>query len=398
MQNHRIKILQVMPDLSAGGAETIGTNLGIGLSQLGAEVRFLLMAGIRGKRGLALSSCLRAAKIVVIGAREHSVRSPKNLVDMICQIRSWHPDIVHAHLYSAEVLTAAAQIFSMNNSTCYVRTLHNTHICSYRSKRIVQYLDRFYHLTVACSSSVADAYRLFMRSKCHGKLITIQNGGILKDAPTKIDEKLQSRSILGISDKAFVVSHIGRMDYGNNQQGGIESCQKAQDILLKAFARAFADNPQCLLILVGDGPLRPNLEALACRLGIAKQILFLGKLPNPWLALKAADMFFFPSRYEGMPGVLPEAASCGLPIVASDIPEIRSIAPGNTWVLLPVNDDSKFAEALCAVYRNRGEFASKAIAAAPSIRQQFSMMHCAKKYMQAYKSAINSRTADQTNI
>jgi glycosyltransferase involved in cell wall biosynthesis len=379
-----MKILQVLPTLSAGGAEGFVTNLGVSLAALGAEVRFFLLSGVRGERSRVLSRRLEDAGIEVDGREERAPASVENLLRLARLIRSWKPEIVQANLYSTEVACSAARFLSIGNNACYVRRLANTDTREY-----CRFMDRFYRQTIACSPAVAEAYRGFMGEKQKSKLITIPNGGLLQDAVTSTEERAQAREILGIPYRSFVVAHIGRMfPGGGRMNGGLETGQKAHDVLIRAFAMAFGSDSDSLLTMVGDGPSRPQAEALAKSLGIVKQIRFLGQQPEPWPVLKAADMFCFPSRHEGSPNVLPEAASCGLPVVASDIPEIRSLYPGDAWLLKPVNDVEAFANGLRTIRGNIEVFANKARDLASGIRERYSMKVCAAKYLQAYDQAL----------
>jgi glycosyltransferase involved in cell wall biosynthesis len=210
---------------------------------------------------------------------------------------------------------------------------------------------------------------------------------------TTTKEKRQTRKTLGIPEDAFVIAHIGRMYGGDRSDSSLAGGQKAQDVLIRAFAKAFFGNPQCVLVLVGDGPLRLEAESLAKNLGIAEDTRFLGRQPEPWPALRAADMFCFPSRHEGLPNVLPEAASCGLPVVASDIPAIRQLCPGDAWLLRPVDDIKAFAEGLRTVRANLAQFSRLAGEAADGFRERFSMAVCAGKYLQAYELALGWNVA-----
>jgi glycosyltransferase involved in cell wall biosynthesis len=386
-----MKILQVIPTLSAGGAEGFVTNLGVSLAGLGAEVRFFLMAGGRGERGQVLLTRLREAGIEVVGAEEHNVHSLMNIVHLVGLIRSWRPDIVQANLYSAEILVAVASSLSIGSGARYTRRLTGTEICGYRSTTVVRIMDRFYRQTIACSPAVAKSYRDFMGATHKSELITIPNGGLLQEAVTTTEEKRQARETLDISGKAFVVAHIGRM-LGGAIGTGLESEPKAQDVLLKAFAKAFVGDPECVLALVGDGPLRLEAESLAKSLDIATQVRFLGQRSEPWPVLEAADVFCFPSRHEGLPNVLPEAASCGLPVVASDIPEIRSLYPGDAWLLKPVDDVMCFAHGLREIAAQYTVYKERAEATAPGFRTRFSMETCARRYLKAYESVLERHT------
>ena len=348
-----MKILQVVSSLTAGGAEGFVTSLSVSLAELDADVRVFVMAGARGERGQMLLARLREAGVEISGAEERKPRSLKNLIQLTRLIRSWQPDIVHAHLYASEVACVCARVLSLGSHARYVRTLHNTDICNYRSPRMIRTLGRFFGQTIACSPSVADAYRDFMGKQQIAELVTIPNGTGMPDVVPGAEEKRHSRNAFGIPEETFVVTHIGRMS-GAAIGTGLDSGQKAQDVLLEAFSRAFRGDSKAVLVLVGDGPLRPEAEALARNLEIEHQVRFLGQQPEPWPALKAADMFCFPSRHEGLPLVLPEAGSCGLPVAASDIPEISSLYPGEAWLLKPVNDESSCRFGIVSSHGTRG--------------------------------------------
>lgn len=382
-----MKILQVIPTLEAGGAEGFTANLGVSLAGLGNEVRFYLMAGVRRERGQVLFSRLRKANVEVLGAKEHNIRSPVNILRLAALIRSFRPDIVQANMYQAEVLIAVARILTIGSGARYVRRLAGTDFCTYRSRRIVRLMDLFFRQTIACSPAVARSYRTFMEERHKSEVVTIPNGGLLLENTPTAEERRRAREQLALPAGAFVVAHIGRF-LGGAVGTGLESEPKAQDVLLKAFARAFGDRPDGLLVMVGDGPIRSKAEALARELGISAQARFLGQQPEPWPALMAADMFCFPSRSEGLPNVLPEAASCGLPVVASDIPEIRSLSPGEAWMLKPVDDVEAFADGLREMAAQHAVFRQRAEAAAPQFRERFSMTVCAEKYVQAYRSVL----------
>jgi glycosyltransferase involved in cell wall biosynthesis len=387
-----MKVLQVLPTLSAGGAEGFVTNLGVSLALLDVNVSFLLLAGVRGKRGNVLLKRLRNAGIEVIGHEEHNVRSPVNIINLLNIFYKWKPDIVQANLYSAEIAVAVSKFFILKNNIVFFRRLANTEQVGSRSLFLVRKMDKIFSHTVACSPAVATSYVKFAGDKKQTELFTIPNGGFLFDhIPTQY-ERMEARKLLGISSNAFVVSHIGRMFAGRGEGDGLSTDQKAHDVLITAFAESFQGQFDRTLLLVGDGSLRADLEQLAVSLGVAEQIIFLGRQPEPWPALLASDMFFFPSRYEGLPNVLPEAASCGLPVLASDIPEIRDIQPDNEpWILEDVDDIQGFSMALSNMAQNIENHKVKAIEAVPFVKKKFSMEKCALKYLDVYNDALSKQ-------
>lgn len=105
--------------------------------------------------------------------------------------------------------------------------------------------------------------------------------------------------------------------------------QKGFDLLIEAIA--LSGRSDLRLTLLGEGPLRPDLERLAEEHGVASQIEFAGFKVNPYPDFARADAFVLSSRYEGFPNVVLEALACGTPVIstpAAGVAEILDGAPG----------------------------------------------------------------------
>ena len=128
---------------------------------------------------------------------------------------------------------------------------------------------------------------------------------------------------------------------------GTIKAEKNQRLLIQAFKSAFGGEPVRLMIL-GQGDLRPELEAFAAELGIAEQVSFPGFTPHPWPYYASADLFVLSSDYEGYPLVLIEAMRSGLPVVSTDCESgPREILDGGRYgALVPVGDAPALAEAM----------------------------------------------------
>ena len=94
--------------------------------------------------------------------------------------------------------------------------------------------------------------------------------------------------------------------------------QKGFDLLLKAFARIQAKYPDWQMTILGEGPMRTELEALRAQLKLTNHVHFPGLVSNVRDYLDQADLFVMPSRFEGFPMALCEAMACGLPVLAAD--------------------------------------------------------------------------------
>ena len=109
--------------------------------------------------------------------------------------------------------------------------------------------------------------------------------------------------------------------------------------LLRAFQRVLARH-NCRLVIVGDGPERTALQSLAVELNIASRVTFAGHLANPEVVYRAFDVFALSSDTEQMPYTVIEAMAAELPIVATDVGDIRHmVAAENLPFILPPSDE-----------------------------------------------------------
>lgn len=117
------------------------------------------------------------------------------------------------------------------------------------------------------------------------------------------------RAELGIPEGAFVVGHVGRFTE-----------QKNHRFLVEIVAEMARRNPDFHVLLVSDGPLRPEIERRIAQKGLTGKVTFAGVRSDiPRLMKGAMDSFLLPSFYEGLPLVGIEAQAAGLPFVVSDI-------------------------------------------------------------------------------
>lgn len=132
------------------------------------------------------------------------------------------------------------------------------------------------------------------------KIVEIGNPGVF--AP--LGEMLSTPSFLPQLAPRFICA-IGSLTY-----------QKGFDVLLSAFSRL--ENSSLHLVILGEGPLRSDLEEQARKLGVGARVHMPGFIKQPLDVVRQSEVFVLSSRWEGFPNVLLEALSAGVPIVSTD--------------------------------------------------------------------------------
>ena len=154
----------------------------------------------------------------------------------------------------------------------------------------------------ACSKAAADW--MFGEKAAEARILF--NGVQPEDFAPDADARSRVRAELGLAESTFVAGHVGRFTE-----------QKNHAFLLEIFAALHARRPDSVLLLAGDGPLRPKMAEAARRLGLEEAVRFLGPRQDVPALLSAMDCFIFPSHHEGLPVTLVEAQAAGLPVAAS---------------------------------------------------------------------------------
>ena len=130
-------------------------------------------------------------------------------------------------------------------------------------------------------------------------------------------------------------------------------------MVLRIFEHLHKKNPDTLLLLVGDGPMKEKCIQLSKELKINDSVVFFGKTNKVNQLMSSADCMLFPSRYEGFPNVLLEVQTNGLPIVFSDV-ITKEIEITDLCVPLSISDDIEvWADTVLeqlSIQRNRSKY------------------------------------------
>jgi glycosyltransferase involved in cell wall biosynthesis len=159
----------------------------------------------------------------------------------------------------------------------------------------------------------------------------------------EISERNAIRRSWGVEDSDLLIGHVGRFDEPKNHR-----------FLVEILAAALRREPRTRLLLVGEGPLRNQVEEQACRAGIRQRTIFAGVRGDVPRLLKVMDVFVFPSHWEGLGLTLVEAQAACLPCVISEsIPEEADVVPGLIHRLPLCRPASDWAEATLEAPKRR---------------------------------------------
>jgi glycosyltransferase involved in cell wall biosynthesis len=154
---------------------------------------------------------------------------------------------------------------------------------------------------------------------------------------------------LGFEPGDLIVGHVAKFDV-----------QKAQDDLAAAIPWVLRQCPTAKFLLVGDGILRPQIERQVARLGVEKQVVFMGFRQDVAALLKTIDVFTLPSRWEGLSLVLLEAMACRKAVVATRVTgNVDVVVDGVTGFLVPVGRPQALADKIVLLLQDarlRDEF------------------------------------------
>lgn len=251
-------------------------------------------------------------------------------------IESEKPDLVHTTLFESH-LTGRLAAFA--KPTVVLSSLVNTPYTQVRLRedplvkpgklRLVRAVDswtarhlttHFHAITTAVKDWAVDAMKI-----PPDRITVIERG---RD-PARLGSpsaarRAAARASLGLREEQEVIVNVGRQEF-----------QKGQRYLLEAMETLSAQRPDALLLVVGrEGNATSDLRKLEARPAIRRGVRFLGHREDIPDILAAADVFAFPSLYEGLGGSVIEAMALGLPMVLADVPALREVSGSGRSALL----------------------------------------------------------------
>lgn len=322
----------LLPDLRGGGAERVMIDLAREFVQLGHSVEFVLMEAA----GDFLPDAQRDFAVVDL-ATPRTRNIPWRFARYL---RKRKPDVVIANMWP---LTSAAVIGkSLSRQPCHLLLVeHCTLTRQYAS------WSRLHGLFMAASMATTYRFADGIAAVSEGSAIdTARLARVPSDRVTVLHNPIPQRPMpspeaCAMADTLWACPHGQRiMTLGSFKD------QKNHPLLLRAFADM--SRPDARLMLLGQGANEAALRALASDLGIADRVIFAGFHTDPSPFYATANLFALSSDYEGLPTVLIEALSFGLPVVSTDCPSgpAEILQGGRFGRLVPVGDAPALARAM----------------------------------------------------
>ena len=322
-----MRILSVSAAMDTGGAERMAIDLAHALAEAGHDVAIAAPAG-----DLDAEIARGVRRVTFPGHGRAPARAALSGVRLARFVRAFGPDVVHAHNVKATAIAGtAARLGRGLAAPPVVATFHGVVGADDRPAARVL---RLAAVTACVSTELRD--RLAAAGYPPERLRVIPNAvPIPPPLPAARRAELDRELDLGAGP---VVAVVGRL-----------APVKAPHRFLEAAALVAAAEPAARFLVVGDGPLRGELERSAATLGIAQATRFTGLRRDARELTARADVLVVPSDSEGMSVAALEALAAGVPVVSTDVPGMRELLGGGAGIVAGGFDPRGLADAVLAL-------------------------------------------------
>jgi glycosyltransferase involved in cell wall biosynthesis len=365
-----VPIAFCITELDRGGAEKAFTELVLGLDRQFWNARVFCL----GPQAY-FAEVLEANGIDVICFNGRGATTfPGVLWRLTRALRQFRPAILQTFLFHGNLIgRLAGRLAGVPYIVAGIRVAEHRCHWHVRLDRLTNFLVDH---NVCVSQGVADFS--VQEAGLNARKVSVIPNGV--DFATYANASATDLSQLGLKSQFPVMITVGRLEE-----------QKGIPFLLNAVTTVLQQHPDCQFLIVGDGPERASLEALASSLGIRTSIHFAGHRGDVPGLLKASDLFVLPSLWEGMPNALLEAMAAGLPVIATAVEGSREIIESDeSGLLVPAADPSDLARAILRVL-NQPDLAARLSSGAQSaVVKQFTNISAIAAYDHLYRQLIST--------
>jgi glycosyltransferase involved in cell wall biosynthesis len=368
-----VRVMQLVQSLARGGAERLTLELSLALREAGHETLVVTLVDERGhdeqEYGSVATRCL---------IDRGSFRWPWYLSGAARRfravVREWRPDLLLTHTQNAAIVAALAaplppaiQVFHS-----HWEAMGGTSLQEWRRQMLAQWT--FGRLgrrgVVVAEPLVENSVRHLGCSP--DRIRCVPNGIRLDRFP------FVSRNAPAAHPRIGTVGSLTGF--------------KRPDLAIRAFALLKERIPGARLSIVGEGPLRPELERLREELGLTGDVELPGVCSDVPARLASWDLYWQMSRFEGLSLAVAEAMAAGVPVVASDVPGLREmIAGGETGLLVPSGDIRGLAERSAELLDSPARYNGIAAAARAYVERHCDFRRTVAQYIEVATDAVSGR-------
>jgi len=307
---------------------------------------------------------------------------PRTVWEMWRLCRSLGVSIWHGHDYKSNMLGLLLQkVWPMK----LVTTVHGWTRDTART-RVYARIDRWclkrYDRVIAVSPELADDCRIL--GVAPDRLAYVPNAIDCQEYHRRHDTQA-AKDALGIDGVGPVIGVVGRL-----------SVEKGVDRALKMMAQLRVNNRPAQLHVIGDGPQRGELEAMAQRLNISDRVHFWGWQKRLQPFYEMMDVLLLPSRTEGLANVVLEAMAMGVPVVAADVGGVRELLDdGRCGVILNHNPSQWHQQVNGLLISRRCQEAISRLANV-RVRTRYQFVQRMKKIVGVYEDMLGVNPSLQT--
>jgi len=363
----KYRVLHVLANLGAGGAERMAVHIVLGLNRQRFEPA---VVAYRARFGSDLEQQLDEAGVKTWFLDKGPGFGWRTYYRLHRVFKEFRPDIVHTHVH---VLRYAFPSLVYFKPRLMVHTVHN--LAEREVEPRARWLQRLAYRRGVIPVAVAQEVAVSME-----RLYGIGNSRVVWNCiPTDVYASPQTsreewRAKQGFSEEDVLFVCVARF-----------AAQKNHALLINAFAKGPASDPKAHLVLAGQGVLRAQLQERVNQLGLTNRVHFLGLRRDIPDVLGAADIFALGSDYEGNPLSVIEAMAAGLPIVstaAGGVPEL--LQNGKQGFIVQPGHCEQLSEAMSILLKDSDLRRTMGAAAAARAKEKFDVSAMVRAYEDLY--------------
>jgi glycosyltransferase involved in cell wall biosynthesis len=372
MTGDPLRVLVLIDGLGWGGAEMLLADFAAAAPSAGIELQ---VGYLREKDGNPAAARLREVGIEPRHVPIDGLLSPSSFRSVAAAVDAAAPDVVHTHLGYADLLGG---VVARRRGIPAVSTVHvmawGEGLREGTKAFLFARVRRHCMHRVLAVSDAARAWYVERSGERDDRVVTVHNGVTDRAVP---GAGAAVRRALGIEPDDVVCAMVSVLRPG-----------KGHEVAIDAVARLRAEHPRLRLLVVGDGPSRADIEALAAPHG--DTVVLAGHRDDVLEVLDGVDVLLHPSHADAFPTALLEAMAAGVPVVATAVGGIAEIVvPGETGELVPAPPEAAaVVEALGPLVGDAARRRRMGEAGRRRFEQEFSASSWAERLRRVYAEAV----------